>query len=217
MAIGRVIHREILDHLPSDDACAVRARQDLRTINALMGNVRWMRKALRSLTNKPGAPQPLRLVEVGAGDGSLCRKLRTWFPTAKITGLDLAARPPNLPADISWRQGDLVDKLPDCEGNCLCGVMILHHFRDEQLATIGQIASRYRMLCFCEPWRARFPYFLGALMRPFCGNVTRHDLPASIDAGFVPGELPRALGLRNCKIVESIDWRGSLRLIAWKE
>jgi hypothetical protein len=176
-----------------------------------------MRKALRSLTNKPGVPQPLRLVEVGAGDGSLCRKLRTWFPTAKITGLDLAARPPNLPADISWRQGDLVDKLPDCEGNCLCGVMILHHFRDEQLATIGQIASRYRMLCFCEPWRARFPYFLGALMRPFCGNVTRHDLPASIDAGFVPGELPRALGLRNCKIVESIDWRGSLRLIAWKE
>jgi hypothetical protein len=46
MAIGRVISREILDHLPSDDPSAVRGRLDLRTINSLMGNVRWIRKVL---------------------------------------------------------------------------------------------------------------------------------------------------------------------------
>jgi hypothetical protein len=95
--------------------------------------------------------------------------------------------------------------------------MILHHFADETLARIGEMAGEYNVLCFCEPWRSRFPHFLGALMRPICGTVTRHDLPASIDAGFVRGELPELLRLRGWKIQESVDWRGSLRLMAWKE
>jgi hypothetical protein len=217
MAIGRVIRREILDHLPADDPSALRGRRDLRTINALMGNVRWMRRALRRATKRTGRRQRLRLIELGAGDGRLCRKVSRWFPTAAITGLDLVPRPDGLPDVIFWRQGDLLDRLPDCEGDGLFGVMILHHFPDEKVARIGQMAGDYRMLCFCEPWRARFPHLLGLLMRPFCGAVTRHDLHASIDAGFVPGELPGLLGLRCWKIEESVDWRGSLRLVAWKE
>ncbi len=217
MAIGRLISREILDHLPVNDASAIRARRDLRTINALMGNVRWMRQALNYvLKNSAYSPAP-RLIELGAGDGRLSRKVVGWFPTARVTALDLAPRPHALPEGISWRQGDLLDNLPDCEGDSLYGVMILHHFRDNQLAQIGETASRYGVLCFCEPWRARFPHLLGLLIRPLCGTVTRHDLHASIDAGFAPGELSQALGLKNWKIRESIDWRGSLRLIAWKK
>jgi hypothetical protein len=216
MAIDRVISREILDHLPSSDVRAVRARRDLRTINALMGNVRWIRQALGDVMKDSTLPPRVRLVELGAGDGGLCRKVIRWFPTARLTGLDLAPRPRDLPKGIGWRQGDLVDNLPDCEGECVFGTMILHHFRDDQLATIGGSASRYRALCFCEPWRARFPHLLGLLIRPLCGSVTRHDLPASIDAGFLRGELPQALGLKNWKIRESIDWRGSLRLVAWR-
>ena len=216
MAIDRVISREILDHLPSSDARAERARRDLRTINALMGNVRWIREAMGDIRKSSALPPAARLVELGAGDGRLCRKVVGWFPSVQVTGLDLAPRPPNLPEAISWRQGDLLESLPHCEGECIYGTMILHHFRDNQLAQIGETAMRYRALCFCEPWRARFPHLLGLLLRPLCGSVTRHDLPASINAGFVAGELPRALGLKNWKIRESIDWRGSLRLIAWK-
>ena len=47
MAIGRVICGEILDHLPADDPSALRGRLDLLAINALMGNIRWVRRALR--------------------------------------------------------------------------------------------------------------------------------------------------------------------------
>ncbi len=216
MAIGRVIRREILDHLPSGDPSALRGRRDLRTINALMGNVRWMRRALCHAA-RYGRPQALRLIELGAGDGRLCRKVSRWLPAAAITCLDLAPRPIGLPGEITWRQGDLIETLPGCEGDGLFGVMILHHFRDEQLVRIGEMADKFRMFCFCEPWRARFPHLLGAMMRPFCGLVTRHDMPASIDAGFVPGELPGLLNLRSWKIKESVDWRGSLRLVAWKE
>lgn len=208
--------REILDHLPSSDARAVRARRDLRTINALMGNVRWIREAMGHIMKNCPLPPSARLVELGAGDGRLCRKVVGWFPTARVTGLDLAPRPHNLPEAIAWRQGDLLENLPDCEGECVYGTMILHHFREDQLAQIGQTSSHYKALCFCEPWRARLPHWWGLLIRPLCGSVTRHDLPASIDAGFVRGELPRALGLKNWKIRESTDWRGSLRLIAWK-
>jgi O-methyltransferase domain len=216
MAIDRVITRELLDHLPSSDARAARARRDLRAINALMGNVRWIRQGLGYVIENSALPPTARLVELGAGDGGLCRKVVSWFPTASVTGLDLAPRPRDLPERIAWRQGDLLDNLPDCEGECIFGTMILHHFRDDQLASISGSVSPYRALCFCEPWRARFPHLLGLVIRPLCGSVARHDLPVSIDAGFVRGELPRALGLKNWKIRESIDWRGSLRLIAWK-
>ena len=62
MAIDRLITREILDHLPSSDARAERARRDLRTINALMGNVRWIRQALGDVLRKSALSEPPRLV-----------------------------------------------------------------------------------------------------------------------------------------------------------
>ena len=61
------------------------------------------------------SPAP-RLIELGAGDGRLCRKVVAWFPTARVTALDLAPRPRDLPEGIAWRQGDLLDNLPHCEG-----------------------------------------------------------------------------------------------------
>ena len=222
MAIGRVICGEILDHLPSDDPSALRSRLDLLAINALMGNVRWGRRALRRAIKhsvKPDASggHGIRFIEIGAGDGRLCRKISRWFPEAMVTGLDFAPRPRGLPKAISWRQGDVFDELPSCAGEALVGFLILHHFPDESLIRIGRMLRDYRVVCFCEPRRARFPHFLGALMRPFCGKVTRHDLHVSIDAGFVCGELPRLLGLESWHVEESVDWRGSLRLLAWKE
>jgi len=223
MAIGRVICGEILDHLPADDPSALRSRLDLLAINALMGNIRWVRRALRRATKKiaekPSASgrHGIRFIEIGAGDGRLCRKISAWFPGALVTGLDLARRPSGLPKAISWRQGDLFDELPSCVGEVFVGVLILHHFPDESLIGIGGMLRDYRVVCFCEPWRARFPHFLGALIQPFCGRVTRHDLHVSIDAGFVSGELSRLLGLESWHVEESVDWRGSLRLLAWKE
>ena len=223
MAIGRVIAGEILDQLPADDPSALRSRLDLLVINALMGNIRWVKRALRRAIKKHAEKSNasggygIRFIEIGAGDGRLCRKITGWFPEAMVTGLDLAPRPAGLPKPISWRQGDLFEELPSCAGEALVGVLILHHFPDESLIRIGRMLRNYRVVCFCEPWRVRFPHFLGALMRPFCGNVTRHDLHVSIDAGFVSGELPRLLDLESWHVEESVDWRGSLRLVAWKE
>jgi hypothetical protein len=222
MAIGRVICGEILDHLSADDPSALRSRLDLLVINALMGNACWVRRALNRAVKRNAAIKfasdchGIHFVEIGAGDGRLCRKILGWFPGALLTGLDLAPRPAKLPRPVFWRQGDLSYELPSCPGEVLVGVFILHHFPDEDLITIGRMLQTYQAVCFCEPWRSRFPHFLGVMLLPFCGKVTRHDLPASINAGFVPGELPRLLGLERWHIEESVDWRGSLRLLAWR-
>jgi SAM-dependent methyltransferase len=219
MAIGRVVAPEILDGLPADDPRARRARRDLRTINAFMGNHFWVKHALRRAMRKYERPDTAggpRFLEIGAGDGRLCRKVSSWFPGATVTGFDLSSRPPRLPGSIFWKQGNLFEHLPNSVGEVLLGVMILHHFPTETLMELGRMLSKCRVLCFCEPWRVRFAHFLGLLMRPWCGEVTRHDLPVSIDAGFVSGELRRLLGLERWHVEESVDWRGSLRLLAWR-
>ena len=74
----RVVEPEILDELSGDDPRALRSRRDLRLINFLMGNERWILKQVRSADS---------MVELGAGDGSLTRKLTKY---GSVTGLDLS-------------------------------------------------------------------------------------------------------------------------------
>ena len=67
----RVVIPELLDHLPADDLEALRSRRDLRRINFLMGNERWV---CRTVSQFPDAANR-GIVEIGAGDGMLCNKL----------------------------------------------------------------------------------------------------------------------------------------------
>lgn len=210
MAIRRVLTPEILDHLDFRDPEAVRSRSDLRLINALMGNVRWVRRTLAGRSLAGG------IVEIGAGEGRLCRALARRFPGIPVSGIDRLPRPSGLPEAVSWIRGDLLVELPEICADVLAGVMILHHFSDDELIAIGKCLGGIRGLCFCEPWRSEWSLALGRGMAPFTGRVTRHDMPASIRAGFVPGELPLLLGLADWKIEESRDWRGGLRFRAWR-
>ena len=98
------------------------------------------------------------------------------------------------------------------------GSLILHHFSDEALRELGARLQSFRSLTFCEPLRFRVPLFLSKLSCPFLSEVTRHDMPASIRAGFLSGELPARLGLDSNKwiVTESSLWRGALRVAAWR-
>jgi 2-polyprenyl-3-methyl-5-hydroxy-6-metoxy-1,4-benzoquinol methylase len=210
MAIGRVVRPEILDSLPVDDPAAQRSRRDLRLINAMMGNFHWVERQIERI------PAATSLVEIGAGEGMLSTRLARKFPEKHLTAIDLAPCPKNL-AGVTWRQGDLFQILPELSGDVLLGVMIVHHFSDKQLAELGRALAAFRVLVFCEPWRAFLPEVWGGVMWPIVGEVTRHDMPVSVRAGFRPGELPRLLNLANWKIEEAVDWRGSMRLVAWRQ
>src|SRR5688572_12461388 len=71
MLVGRCVKAETLDHLREDDPQAIRSRRDLRRINRIMGN----RLILDSLLNGSLTRPPLRIAELGAGDGSLFLRL----------------------------------------------------------------------------------------------------------------------------------------------
>ncbi len=207
----RTIIPELLDHLPQDDPAAVRSRRDLRRINFLMGNERWV---CREVLKFPEATRQ-GIVEIGAGDGGLCRKLATRFPVVEISAYDLAPPPSDLPSRITWHRGDLFDQSPR-SGGILIANLFLHHFEAEALLKLGRWMKKFQVLLINEPDRARLPHVLGGLMHPFINHVTRHDMHVSIDAGFSKGEIPRLLGLDEWKIRESSTWRGSRRVVAWR-
>lgn len=208
--LPRVVRAEILDTLPPADPRAHRSRRDLRLVDAFMGNSRWITDRIL------GAHGGTRIVELGAGEGRLCSRLRALRPNLPLTGLDLVERPVGLDSGIEWIQGDFFQTLTRIRGGICIGSLILHHFQDPELARLGRLLSVFDRLCFCEPLRSRQPLAMSMLAWPFAGEVTRHDMPASIRAGFLPGELPRLLDLdpRCWTIRESANWRGVLRFEA---
>jgi hypothetical protein len=208
---ARVVKPEILDHLPADDLEAMRSRRDLRRINFLMGNERWI---VRTIQRFPEAAAK-GIAEIGAGDGVLASKLARMFPEATVTACDLVAKPACIDDRVCWRQGDVLadDGLP--AGGVLVANLFLHHFEGESLAALGKLCARYDVVIFCEPDRSALPHVLGALLWPLINRVTRHDMHVSISAGFSKGELRGLLGLDEdlWRIRETSTWRGARRVL----
>lgn len=212
--LSRVVIPEILDHLAAADPEAQRSRRDLRRINFLMGNERWVCRMLHRFPEMVGRG----IVEIGAGDGQLCGKLSQLFPQAAVAAYDLAPRPVDLDSRVSWQQGDLFATSPPDAGGVIIANLFLHHFEGKSLSDLGRWCGNGELLVFCEPDRAILPHVLGGLIRPFINRVTRHDMHVSITAGFAAGEISRLLGLdRTCwKFEETWTWRGARRVIGWR-
>lgn len=210
-ALPRVVVPEILDSLPADDPRARRSRRDLVAVDFFMGNSRWISKKIRAIPEAMG-----NIVELGAGEGRLARKLIAEFPKRKVTALDLAERPPKLDLRVEWVRGDFFQTLISSQANICAGSLILHHFSETELQRLGEQMRDFRALVFCEPLRSRWTLGLSAIALPFAGEVTRHDMPASIRAGFVPGELAVLLGLdaQKWSWSEQPTLRGGLRFFA---
>lgn len=204
----RVVVPEMVDTLPPGDPRLARSHRDLRLVNALLGNERWI---VRQARRFPGAASR-GIVELGAGEGRLLRRLARLGPA---TGIDLGPRPAGLPSAADWRQGDVISQAGQLGGGVLVANLVLHHFRDGALAAIGELAARFERLIIVEPYRSEEALWRGERLLPLMGEATRHDLPASIRAGFVEGELKTRLGLGPAwEISEQSIWRGGLRFLA---
>jgi hypothetical protein len=209
--LTRLVVPEILDSLPASDPRARRSRRDLLWVDAYMGNSRWILRKIPSLPNAGGA-----IVELGAGEGRLAMRIGEAFPTREILALDLAERPKNLTERVTWVRGDFFETLRTARGDICAGSLILHHFSESALKELGGSLRNFRALIFSEPLRSRLALRLAGLATPLASEVTRHDMPASIRAGFLPGELPCGLGLDPTQWTwhESSTLRGALRLVA---
>jgi hypothetical protein len=195
---------EILDTLPPSDPAAIRSRCDLQKIDRFLGNTRWLVSQICSLS-----PPPADIAELGAGSGRFLEALHTALPSATLTGYDLHPAPCGT---MRWVEGNILQTLQPHE--VIVGSLIAHHFDESSLRSLGKHLASARAILFVEPLRTALSYLMALCALPFSGRVTRHDMPASIRAGFRPGELAPLLGLTNHTITEKAVQRGVLRFIA---
>jgi hypothetical protein len=210
----RELKPELLDSLPPDHPAARHNRRDLRVINRVLGNHRWLTRTL-SREMQPGEP----VLELGAGTGELGDNLaRAGIAT---TGLDLWPRPAHWPAGRPWHRADLLTFDGYGAYPVIIGNLIFHQFTAGQLAALGEKLRRSaRIILASEPLRRRGSQVLFAAVAPVFGanHVSLHDGHVSIAAGFLDDELPQMLGLTQ----PGWTWRchstmlGTYRMVAWR-
>jgi SAM-dependent methyltransferase len=211
---SRTVQAELLDSLPHDHPDACDNRRDLRRINAIMGNHRWLARALRAYARPGGS-----VLELGAGTGELARRLRRngW----RVDGLDRCPAPGAWPVEAQWHRADLRAFIGFDAYDVICGNLIFHQFSASELQAVGRrIQKRAQLILACEPARLLHSQRMFRLFAPLIGanHVSRHDAHVSIAAGFLGEELPRLLGLDP----ERWAWRcdtaflGAYHLIAWR-
>ena len=185
----RVITPELLDGLDSGDPDAIRSRRDLRVINQIMRGELWIVNQLKNMNNIS------KVIELGAGEGTLSRKIQKARPEVSITAVDLAPRPANFPAEIQWLQQDALELDDHYDAStAIVANLFIHHFDDDVIRTWSKTWTEAGAILLAEPYRSIRFVRMGKLMHPFVNHVTRHDMKVSIEAGFQSGDLPILLG-----------------------
>jgi hypothetical protein len=201
----RCVKPELLDELPPQDLRAVRSRKDLQRVNGWMGNRGTMARALRSTSN---GRMSRRLIELGAGDGRFLLRVAGrlsagWQGTSAVLLDRLKIVSPETRQGfeaLGWRaetvQAEALDWLKQPEAptwDVMVANLFLHHFHEAQLAGLLRAAAKQaRVFIAVEPRRSELSLLFSRLLWIIgCNEVTRHDAPVSVRAGFAGHELSR--------------------------
>ena len=185
--VNRLVAPEILDELDPADKRAVRSRRDLRLVNWFMRGESWI---VRELKKMQGVR---RVVDLGAGDGSLGAAIIEELPDLEVTCVDLVPRPADLDPRITWWSGDVFDYERYDETTVVVANLFLHHLVSSELQKLGAKIHGVRGVLAAEPYRGGVSLMMSRCLLPFVNDVTRHDMMVSIRAGFRQGELGREL------------------------
>ena len=198
----RQVNPELLDRLPVDDPRAVHSRHDLRWINAIMMQAPIISRTLARYCIAP----PRNIVDLGSGDGTLMLKIaRRFSPGWCNVGVILLDHQNTVSAEtrdqfshLQWHaeplQADVFDFLmlsPPMSSDAIIANLFLHHFDDRRLkCLLDHAAKRTSLFVACEPRRGNTALLLSAMTWAIGANgVTRHDVVASVCAGFRGREL----------------------------
>ena len=201
MKLRRQVLPERLDVMPVDDPLARRSRSDLQRVHRVMRSLTILRQAIgRVGITRP----PRRILELGAGDGSLMLRfaLLSHWREVQVTFLDrhdLIGPEIRRPLDmLGWDVRILsMDALDwahaSCDQQYDLGVttLFLHHFQSAALEKLlCAVAARCQAFIACEPRRNSVAWFASHLLGLLGANeVTREDGVTSVVAGFAGHEL----------------------------
>src|SRR5450432_266898 len=163
----RLVEREMLDGLTADDPRGHRSRRDLQRLHVAMRSISNLQRALALLRL---AAQPRRILELGAGDGTLllrfARAQRPSWNDVELTLLDradvvseqthagyreLGWRVLFLRADaLEWAAARQTGRYDLCFAN-----LFLHHFEAAPLVLLLRaVAATTDAFVACEPRRS---------------------------------------------------------------
>jgi hypothetical protein len=207
MNIQRVVQSEALDHLAPSDPVAMRSRNDLVRVHRAMGTRGQVARGWQPLFRPSSIRTPLRVLELGAGDGrfllGLARSLSPRWPQVQLDLLDqqpivtsttLAAF-----ASLGWSARVQVADVrtwaassdPHQRWDLITATLFLHHFERQELdLLLTAVATRCDRFFVCEPRRSWMAlagsHLIGALG---VNAVTRSDAVLSVRAGFCGMEI----------------------------
>lgn len=206
--LPRTVGAEVLDRLAPADPAARRSRRDLARVHRAMASRSIVRRGWQSLCAPDGATATLKILELGAGDGTLllgvAAALASAWPPVQLTLLDRCdiVEPATLAAyaRLGWRvDTQAVDVFDWAAASCptlprwdlITTTLFLHHFEDAQLAALlTAVAARTSRFFACEPLRSRLALCASHLVGVIGANaVTREDAVLSVQAGFRAGEI----------------------------
>jgi hypothetical protein len=209
---ARRVLPELLDSLSCHDPAAIQARRDLRIVHSAMGTRRVLLRALSALRTTWPTDRPLRVLELGAGDGSqlleVARTLQPSWPAVELTLLDrqdlLSPATQHAYRALGWNAvacvGDVFDAALWRSDPAQAAVrrwdlvlvnLFLHHFHAAALrGLLRDVAASSDRVLACEPRRARLAW-VGSHLVGLLGvqAVTRTDAVLSVQAGFCAQEI----------------------------
>ncbi len=217
MILNRTVEAETLDHLAPDAPAARRSRRDLVRVHRVMGTRRVMAQAWQTLVSPQRAAAPLRVLELGAGDGSLLlglarSRLLRWRQVHLclmdrqdlVTPVTLAAfaqagwsAQVQVADVLTWAAASTPQTNPEAPGqpgprwDLITTSLFLHHFEGRELdLLLAAVALRCDRFFACEPRRSWWALAGSHLVGAIGANaVTRQDAVLSVRAGFRDQEL----------------------------
>ena len=201
MLEARTIADEMMDADDLDPAIYARVLTDLAKVNTLTMARRPTLGFLDRVLKAHGSA-PLKILDVGFGDGDMLRAIHRWGQrrgvTLTLVGIDLnpksaaiaqAATPPDMAID--YRTGDY-EALGGAGFDVILSSIVAHHMNDAELLTFLSFMEAEARVAWLinDLHRHAFAYFgyplLATLMR--WHPIVRHDGRLSIARSYRPGE-----------------------------
>lgn len=169
----------------------------------------WLRPFQKKFTKAIVDLQPTSLLEIGAGEGFLLKKLREALPNSKLLGLDLipefVTEAHRLFPDLDVQVGDIYHiQQPDHAWDVVVASEVFEHLERpaEALKEVKRVASKYVVLSV--PWEPFFQlgnFVRGGYLKTW-GNHPEHinHWSAGGFARFVSNEL------QVIRVIRSMPW-----------